>query len=75
MGLAVRTALEPGRRHVTIEMGVHFLRPAHPGRPRARGRAVRVGREVAFAEADVVDPDDRVLARATGTLSVGHERG
>jgi uncharacterized protein (TIGR00369 family) len=74
MGLAVRTALEPGRRHVTIEMGVHYLRPAHPGPLRASGRCVRAGREIAFAEAEVLDAEDRVLARATGTFSVGHER-
>lgn len=74
MGLAVRSALEPGRRHVTIEMGIHYLRAAHPGRLRARGRVARVGREIAFADADVVDGQDRVLARATGTFSVGHER-
>jgi len=75
MGLAIRSALEPGRRHVTIEMGVHYLRPAHPGRLRARGRVARIGREIAFADAEVVDAQDRVLARATGTFSVGHERG
>jgi uncharacterized protein (TIGR00369 family) len=49
MGLAVRTAVEPGRRHVTIEMGVHFVRPAPSGRIRAAGRAVQVGRQIAYA--------------------------
>jgi uncharacterized protein (TIGR00369 family) len=75
MGLALRSALDPGRRHVTIEMGVHYLRPAHPGRLRAHGRVVRIGREIAFAEAEVVDAQDRPLARATGTFSVGRDRG
>ena len=75
MGLAIRSALDPSRRHVTIEMGVHYLRPAHPGRLRARGRVARIGREIAFADAEVIDAQDRVLARATGTFSVGHERG
>lgn len=75
MGLAIRSVLDPGRRHVTIEMGVHYLRPAHPGRLRARGRVARIGREIAFADAEVIDAQDRVLARATGTFSVGHERG
>lgn len=75
MGLAIRSVLDPGRRHVTIEMGVHYLRPAHPGRLRARGRVARIGREIAFADAEVIDAQERVLARATGTFSVGHERG
>ena len=70
MGLAVRTAVEPGRRHVTIELSVRFLRPGNPGPISANGRTRRVGRQVAFAEADVVDPTGRVLAIAQGTYSV-----
>jgi uncharacterized protein (TIGR00369 family) len=70
MGLSVRTAIEPGRRHVTIELSVRFLRPGTPGRIVARGRTLRVGREVAFAQADVLDPSRRMLATAQGTYSV-----
>lgn len=71
MGLAVRSAMQPGRRHVTVELGVHYLRPAKPGPLEAVGRAVRVGTQVAYAEADVLDGDGRLLARANGTYSVG----
>jgi len=70
MGLSLRTSLEPGRRHVSIEIGVHYLRPVTRGRVRAIGRAVRVGREIAYAQADVLDANDRLLARADGTYSV-----
>jgi len=70
MGLAVRTVLEPGRRHVTVQLGVEFLSPGRPGRIVARGRAVKVGRQLGFAEADVVDARGRLLARARATLSV-----
>jgi uncharacterized protein (TIGR00369 family) len=70
MGLAVRTAIPPGRRHVTIEMTVHFLRPAAPGAIVATGSAVRVGSRIAFAEAGLTDTDDRLLARASGTYSI-----
>jgi len=70
MGLAVRSAIEPGRRHVTIELGVHYLRPASPGDVHAVGRVVRVGRQIAFAEADVLDGSDRLLAKGSGTYSV-----
>src|SRR3954468_17834067 len=55
MGLSVRSAMEPGRRHVTIELGVHSPRPARTGTVTATGRAVRVGRDVAYAEAAVAD--------------------
>jgi uncharacterized protein (TIGR00369 family) len=74
MGLSLRTALEPGRRHVSIEIGVHYLRPVTRGRVRAIGRAVRVGREIAYAQADVLDANDRLLARADGTYSVTRAR-
>jgi len=71
MGLSVRTAVGPGRQHVTVDMGVHYLRPAPAGRVRSSGRAIRVGSQIAYAEADVIDEQDRLLARATGTYLVG----
>ena len=70
MGLAVRSALEGGRRHVTIELSVRYLRPAHPGAVVAEGRVVRVGRQIAFADAEVRDAAGRSLVRAGGTYSV-----
>lgn len=73
MGLAVRTAVEPGRRHVTIELSVHYLRPARPGALTAEGRVVRVGRQIAFADAEVRDASGRPLVRASGTYSVTSE--
>jgi uncharacterized protein (TIGR00369 family) len=70
MGLSVRSALEPARRHVTIELGVHYLRAVRTGTVTATGRAVRIGREVAYAEAAITDERGTDLARATGTYSV-----
>jgi len=75
MGLAVRTTLEPGRRHVTVQLGIEFLSPGRAGRIVARGRTVKVGRQLGFAEADVVDERGQVLARARSTLSVTAEKG
>ncbi len=70
MGLSVRSALEPGRRHVTIELGVHYLRAVKTGSVTATGRAIRIGREVAYAEAAITDERGTELARASGTYSV-----
>jgi len=69
MGLSVRSAMEPGRRHVTIELGVHYLRPVRTGTVTATGRAVRVGRDVAYAEASITDARGTDLVRASGTYS------
>jgi uncharacterized protein (TIGR00369 family) len=70
MGLAVRTAIEPGRPHITIELGVHYLRPASPGAVEALAIVVRVGSQIAYAETDVTTADGTLLARASGTYSV-----
>ncbi|HSL09910.1 MAG TPA: PaaI family thioesterase [Actinomycetota bacterium] len=70
MGFAVRTAIDAGRPHVTIDLSVRFLRPASPGRIEAVGTVVRAGSQIAFADADVVAADGTLLARASGTYSV-----
>jgi uncharacterized protein (TIGR00369 family) len=74
MGFAVRTVLQPGRRHVTVQLGIEFLSPGRPGRIVAHGRSVKIGSQLGFAEADVTDPDGRLLAKAHSTLSVTTER-
>ena len=70
MGLAVRTVVGPTRRHVTIDLHVHYLRPARPGRLEALGSVVHVGTHVGFAEGSVTDAAGRLLVRASGTYSV-----
>jgi uncharacterized protein (TIGR00369 family) len=74
MGLAVRTAVGPTRRHVTIDLHVQYLRPARPGRLEALGTVVRVGTHVGFAEGTVMDAAGRLLVRASGTYSVTEDR-
>jgi uncharacterized protein (TIGR00369 family) len=75
MGMAVRTAVEPGRRHVTIELAVRYLRAAQPGSLVGEGRTVKVGSQIAFADATIRDADGALLATASGTYSVTPERG
>lgn len=73
-GLAVRSLVPAGRRHVTIQLDVHYLAPGGPGRITAVGSTVRVGSQIAFAEADVRDGSGRLLARATATMAVMADR-
>jgi uncharacterized protein (TIGR00369 family) len=49
---------------------VHYLRAIKTGTVTATGRAVRIGREVAYAEASIADERGTELARASGTYSV-----
>jgi uncharacterized protein (TIGR00369 family) len=69
-GLSIRSAMEPGRLHVTSDMDIHFLSPAKPGRLVGRGTAIKVGRSLAFAEASIEDGDGRLLAKAQSRFSV-----
>ena len=69
-GLSIRSAMEAGRLHVTTDIDIHYLSPASPGRLFGRGKAVRVGRSLAFAEASIEDAHGRLLARAQARFSV-----
>lgn len=69
-GLAFRTVLEPGTTHVTTHLSVTFLAPATSGTAVARGRVVKGGRRFGYAEADVVDGNGTLLARASATFAV-----
>ncbi len=69
-GLAVRSALPPGARHVTVNLDVQFLAPGSTGSIVAGGRVVRLGRRLAFAEAEIRDGSGTTLARAQATIAV-----
>ena len=51
----------------TLEMKTTFFRPGQPGTIRGVGKVVKWGRQVAFTEGELFDPEGRTLARATGT--------
>jgi uncharacterized protein (TIGR00369 family) len=57
------------QRSVTIEMKTTFLRPA-TGRLRAIGRCVHRTGSLMFCEGEVLDAEDRTVARASGTFKL-----
>jgi uncharacterized protein (TIGR00369 family) len=63
--------LEPGQAHATVQLDVRYLAPGGPGPIEARGRVVRVGGSIGFAEAEVVDGEGRTLALANATHAIG----
>lgn len=73
-GLAMLTSLDDGMTHVTTSLSVTFLAPARSGTVTARGRVLKRGRRFGYAEADVIDADGALLARAAATFSVMPER-
>ncbi len=70
MNFAINAAL-PGkaRTRATLEMKVETMRPAVDGGAyRLRGEVVRMARQVAYAEASVVDDEGQLVSRSTGTF-------
>jgi uncharacterized protein (TIGR00369 family) len=67
MGMALASLLSEGETFTTLELKINFLRPVWQGRLRAKGRVVRPGRTISLVECDVLDDEDRLVARASST--------
>ena len=75
-GCAVHSSLSAQQAYTTLDLNVSYLKPItrDTGAVRAQGRVRSIGRRVAFAEAELTDPEGRLLASATSTLLI-FERG
>lgn len=71
-GCAVHTMLGPGVGYSTIEIKVSFLAAvrADSGTIEAEGRVLRLGRQVAFAEAHARTAAGKLVGHATTSLAV-----
>jgi uncharacterized protein (TIGR00369 family) len=71
-GCAVHSLLPAGVGYSSIEIKVSFLAPvrADSGMLEVEGRALRVGRQVAFAEAHARTQDGKLVGHATSSLAV-----
>jgi uncharacterized protein (TIGR00369 family) len=67
-GLSLRTQLEGGVQHRTVQLNVNFLRAAQAGVLTATGTAVHDGRRTSMSEAEVRDEAGKLVARATATF-------
>jgi uncharacterized protein (TIGR00369 family) len=76
-GCAVQTLLPPGTGYASIEIKVSFLEPlrAGCGPIDVHGRALKVGRRVAFAEADARDESGELVGHATTSVAVSSASG
>jgi uncharacterized protein (TIGR00369 family) len=72
MNFAINAALcGRDRTEATIEMTTELLRPALVGEKYAlRGEVVRLTRQIAYAEATLVNAEAKLVSRATGTFLV-----
>ena len=76
MGMSLATLQENGMWNTTIELKINFIRPVVSGRIRAIGRVVEMKQTLLFSEADVLDDEGRLVARASSTcLAVPEGQG
>jgi uncharacterized protein (TIGR00369 family) len=69
-GCAVHSQLPAGAGFSSIEIKVSFLRPANGATLEIEGRSLRVGRQVAFAEAYARDGEGKLVAHATTSIAL-----
>ena len=68
MGRAVVSRLSDGRGCATIEAKINYFRPVQAGVVRAIARCTNMSKRTAYVEAEILDQDDRLIAKATGTF-------
>jgi uncharacterized protein (TIGR00369 family) len=76
LGCAVHTMMPVGSAYTTAELGINIVRAAsaRTGPLRAIGQVIHCGRQLATAEARIVDPDGKLYAHATTTCLVFETR-
>jgi uncharacterized protein (TIGR00369 family) len=72
LGCAVHSTLPKGMGYTTLEVKVNFVRAitAQTGPLQAIGTVIHAGRQVATADAKLVDPTGRIVAHATTTCLI-----
>jgi len=71
-GAAVRSALDTEKYagHATVELKTSYLKGGAPGFYRAMGRVIRMGKSIAFADADLFDVNEELVGRASATFKL-----
>ena len=54
----------------TVDLKLNYLAPAVSGRLAARGRRLKIGRTLGYAEAQVTDERGQILAHGTSTVII-----
>src|SRR6266849_2137957 len=67
MGIAYRSTLAEGETFTTIELKINFLRPVWKAKLHAEAKVVHAGKTVGLTECDILDEQQRLVARASST--------
>jgi uncharacterized protein (TIGR00369 family) len=76
LGCSVHSLLEAGVAYTSIDLNVSYLRPVYAdgSKLRAIGKVTRMGRRVAFATAEILDANDKIVATASGSVLIMDSR-
>ncbi|QYJ06742.1 PaaI family thioesterase [Qipengyuania flava] len=75
LGIPVLLASDTRFGPVTLNLSVNYLGAIKPGALRGSGRVTKIGRSVAFVEAELTDMEGNVLATATQTAKLFRRPG
>ena len=70
MGMAFASTLPGEVSFTTVELKINFLRPVFSGRLTAIGTIVKAGRTIALTECELLDDQQRLVAKASSTCMV-----
>ena len=75
MGAAYASTLVDGESFTTLELKINFLRPVWVASLKAHARVVHRGKTVGIIDCDIVDEQERLVARASSTCMTlrGHD--
>jgi uncharacterized protein (TIGR00369 family) len=76
LGPAVFATSGGRRTSATIDLQLHYIRPARPGRVTTTARVISLGSRVAFVEGHLFDSEGRLSATATASaMLTDHQAG
>ncbi|UCD32732.1 MAG: PaaI family thioesterase [Desulfobacterales bacterium] len=59
----------------TVDLKLNYLAPATSGKLVAKGRKIKMGKTLGYAEAEVRSDTNKILAHGTSTVMVQHGKG
>lgn len=72
LAVAIQSRLPAGQSAATIDLNITFIRPItlETGRVRAIAKVIHIGRQIATAEAKLLDAKEKLYTHANGTFMV-----
>ena len=59
---------DPDTGATTVDLKLNYLAPAVSGKLIAKGRQIKLGRTLGYADAEVIDAEGRILAHGSSTV-------